>query len=58
MDRAFFIARAEFFVFYTPRLLALIFRRRIIALFTFRAFQCYDISHVRIPYRKKFNLLR
>ena len=38
MDRTFIIAAAEFFVFYTARLLALILRCRIIALLAFSTF--------------------
>ena len=45
MNRAFIIARAEFFIFYASRLLALIFCDRIIALFAFGALQRNDISH-------------
>jgi hypothetical protein len=43
--RALVIARAEFFILNTSRLLTLVLRCRIIALFAFGAFECYDISH-------------
>jgi hypothetical protein len=45
MQRALIIARAEFCVFYAARLLAFVFRHRIISHFAFGAFECNDVSH-------------
>ena len=45
VQRALIIARAEFRVFHTARLLAFVLRHRIISHFAFGAFEGNDVSH-------------